>query len=291
MLRYGIVVNQNSGSVTDNMREDFVATLEASKLDYHIEFVEGDAMLVAAQKLLKQGCTALVAGGGDGSLGQIAGFAASKGIPFAALPFGTLNHFAKDIGLPSDHAALIQILEVEKTKQIDFATAGDKVFLNNSSIGIYPELVFRREDREQRIGKWPAAALSLIDIIRKPLNCVSLTITHDGDELTVKTPFVFIGNNDYGFDSFGVNKRDKLDAGSLSLCIFRGQSRPLLIWHLLRSAFGRPSKGVLDCYSAKNIVIVSAQEILDITFDGEITQQQSPIHYSIHKKALTIIAP
>jgi diacylglycerol kinase family enzyme len=291
MLRYGIVVNQNSGSVTDSMREDFAATLEASKLDYRIKFVDGGEMLVTAQKLVKEGCTALVAGGGDGSLGQIAGFAAGENIPFAALPFGTLNHFAKDLGLPSDHVALIQILEAEKTKQIDFATAGDKVFLNNSSIGIYPELVFRREDREHRLGKWPAAALSLIDIIRKPLSCVSLTIIHDQHKLTVKTPFVFVGNNDYGFDSFGVNKREKLDGGVLSLCIFRGQSRPLLAWHLLRSAIGRPAEGVLDCYSAKNIVVVSANENLDITFDGEIAQQQSPVRYSIHKKSLTIIAP
>ena len=84
-------------------------------------------MATTAQRLFGSGCNALIAGGGDGSMGAMT--------------------------------------------DIDYASVNTKVFFNNSSIGIYPELVFRREDREARLGKWPAAALSLLDIQRKPLRC------------------------------------------------------------------------------------------------------------------------
>lgn len=291
MLRYGIVINSNSGSVTEKLRQEFLASLQLSKLDYLVEFVAGKDMITVAENLLKSGRTALVAGGGDGSLGGIADLAAQHGVPFGVLPFGTLNHFAKDLGLPTDYDGLIQMLEHENTKNIDYARLGDSVFLNNSSIGIYPELVFRREDREKKLGKWPAAAISLFEILRQPLRIDQLSVTYNNEKHEVKTPFVFVGNNDYGFDSFGVNKREELDKGLLSLCIFRGQSRRQLFWHLFRSVLGKPSIGVLDCYQTDEITIESNSGSLKVALDGEAYELKTPLSYTIQKQKLLAIIP
>lgn len=289
--KYGIVINQNSGSVTPKLRKDLEHALEDSKLDYEIRFVDGKDMSKVAESLIKSGCAALAAGGGDGSMAPIAAIAAAHSIPFGALPFGTLNHFAKDMKIPTDIAELVEMLSAGKTRKVDYATVNNYPFLNNSSIGIYPELVFRREEREKRLGKWPAAALSLADIFRKPLKCYTLTIVQDGVEATVKTPFVFVGNNDYGIDSLGINRRDSLDKGHLCLYVYKGESRKRLLWQLTRSIVGRPTTGTLTVTYPKKIVIRSSQHKFALSFDGEAIKEPSPLRYEIKSRKLTVIVP
>ncbi len=289
--KYGIIINQNSGSVTPKLRAEIEGALKKSKLDYELQFVNGKDMSKMAKIFAKSGCTALVGGGGDGSMAPIAAIAAENNIPFGAFPFGTLNHFAKDMNIPTDIADLVEMLGNENIRQVDYATVNKFTFLNNSSIGIYPELVFKREEREKKIGKWPAAALSLAGIFRKPLKCYTLTIIQDGKETTVKTPFVFIGNNDYGIDSFGINRRDALDKGHLCMYVYKGESRKRLIWQLLRSIAGRPATGRLKATYPKKIIIKSSEPNFALAFDGEAVKESSPLTYEIQIKKLTVIVP
>jgi diacylglycerol kinase family enzyme len=289
--KYGIVINQNSGSVTPNLREDLELTLENSTLDYELKFVDGKEMSSTAESLVKAGCTALAAGGGDGSMAPIAAIAANHNIPFAALPFGTLNHFAKDMQIPTDLIDLVEMLSDGKTKNIDYATVNNHPFLNNSSIGIYPELVIRREDREQKIGKWPAAALSFAEIFHKPLRAYSLTIIQDGVTSNVRSPFVFVGNNDYGIDSLGINSRSSLEQGHLCLYIYRGESRGQLLWQLIRSIFGRPANTILKATHPKEVIIKSNHGKFALSFDGEAIEESSPLKFQIHTKKLSVIVP
>ncbi len=248
-------------------------------------------MAETAKSLLKSGCTAIVAGGGDGSLGPIAALAAASKVPFAALPFGTLNHFAKDLGIPTDHAALVDMLQDEHTKKIDYATVNDHTFLNNSSLGLYPKLVFRREEREERMCKWPAAFISMLGLMRKPLSTYRLDLTVESVQGSVKTPFVFIGNNDYGFDKFGINRRESLEAGKLNLCIYHGSSRGELLWQFIRAVFGKPSPDTMNSTFATEVTIQSTQSTLGISLDGEAFKESMPLRYRIHPKALTVIIP
>lgn len=290
-FKYGIVINKNSGSVTQSLHKDLTKALKDSNLDFVIKFVAGKDLAKIAQECIDDGCTAIVAGGGDGTLGSIASIAADAKIPFAVFPFGTLNHFAKDLGIPTDHTELIKMLEVGHTDKIDFGTVNDQPFLNNSSIGLYPELVIRREDREKKMGKWPAAVVSFIELWRQPLQCFELKININNKTHKVFTPFVFIGNNDYGLDKFGINRRDALDKGHLCIYIFKGERRRWLLWHAIRSVFGKPSDENLIRFESERIIIESKTPVFGVSIDGEAIELSTPLTYGIKKSKLTVIVP
>jgi diacylglycerol kinase family enzyme len=131
--KYAVVINQNSGSVTDKLRADQEFELRASSVDYIFEFAEGKAMASTTTRLVSSGCNALIAGGVDRTIGAMAKVAQTHN-----LPFETLNHFAKDLHLPTDTSELMKMYENPSLADIDNASVNTHIFLNNSSIGIYP---------------------------------------------------------------------------------------------------------------------------------------------------------
>ena len=120
------------------------------------------------------------------------------------LPLGTLNHFAKDLNIPPDLDAAVNIIANRKTLDIDVGEVNGRVFINNSSLGLYPDVVRGRELRQRLgFGKWHSLARSAFSVFRRyPLLDVRLTV--DGKEITTRTPFVFIGNNEYQIESFDI---------------------------------------------------------------------------------------
>jgi diacylglycerol kinase family enzyme len=287
-MKYGIIINQSSGSYDKGKISKLRQLLDAHDIEFALHAVKGSDIAKTATSLAGT-CDVLVAGGGDGSLGQVAAVAAQHGKIFGVLPFGTLNHFAGDLGLPSDLDKLVSILSKAKVKSIDFATVNDKVFLNNSSIGLYPELVFRREDREKRIGKWPAAVISFWQILLRPLACFDIDLTLDGHTQTLRTPFVWVGNNDYGIDKFGLNQRQRIDAGHLSVYVFFGRHRGSLAWHFVRILFGFPKGESALVYKAQEVSIAMAGGAVDASLDGEVMGLLLPLSYRVHPRALQVI--
>ena len=101
----------------------------------------------------------VVGGGGDGTIAAVAAALVGTDTPLGVLPMGTLNHFAKDLGIPLELEKAVQTLFTGKVAQVDVGEVNGRIFLNNSSLGFYPRIVQERE-REQRQGhsKWVAFA-------------------------------------------------------------------------------------------------------------------------------------
>ena len=153
----------------------------------------------------------LGAAGGDGSLAAVAEAALERDVPFVCIPFGTRNHFARDLGLDRDDpiGSLAAFEGVER--RVDIGRAGERLFLNNVSLGLYAALVHRREGHRRRREAWAGARalwLSLRD--RHPE-----ALMVDGEPLQAR--IVLVANNAYSLDLFDIGARETLDSGLLHL--------------------------------------------------------------------------
>jgi diacylglycerol kinase family enzyme len=168
----------------------------------------------------------------------------------------------------------------------------NRIFLNNSSLGLYPTIVRERQKRE-RLGfrKWPAFFWATIQALRRyPFLEVQLRV--NGELLDRLTPFVFVGNNEYAMDLFNIGLRDRLDRGTLSIYITHRTSRLKLISLALRAVFGRlrDDKDFL-ALSSNEVKIQTARKRLRVAFDGEVDVVKSPLYYRVRPGALRVIVP
>jgi YegS/Rv2252/BmrU family lipid kinase len=234
----------------------------------------------------------VVAAGGDGTISSVAAAIIDTDKILGVLPLGTLNHFAQDLRIPLDLEAAAQTIVDGFTTEVDVAAVNGRIFLNNSSLGLYPTIVRERQKRE-RLGfhKWPAFFWATIQAFRRyPLLDVRLRVNNG--LLETKTPFVFVGNNEYAMDLLNIGLRQRLDRGVLSIYLTHRTGRLRLIVLALRAVFGR-LRNDRDFLALRSneVKIQSAHKRLRVAFDGEITVMEPPLEYRVRPRALRVIVP
>lgn len=297
--RLCVIINAGGGSVLGHdPRPALQAAFAQHGLSAEILLRPGAELVeTARQALARTGpgkdYDAIVAGGGDGTIGAVAGVVARSGIPFGVLPLGTLNHFAKDLGLPLGVEEAVGVIAAGHTRAVDVAEVNGHIFVNNSSVGLYASMVAERDRQRRRAGwgKWPAMAwASLRTALRFPIR--RLTVSADGWTRRYKTPLIFIGNNAYEVSLPRPGTRAVLDDGRLCLFIVR----PRRIWGLLRVAI-RAMLGRLreerdfESYLTQGVEISTHSAWLRVSVDGEVTPMRPPLRYRMHARALTVFAP
>ena len=212
-----LVLNLASGQGRQaGLRDEIEARCRQAGLDAHIREVrDGREIAAAAREALAANPEAVVAGGGDGTVSSVASVLAAQPVPLGVLPLGTLNHFAKDLHIPIDRAKAIEVIAARHTKRIDVGTVNDCIFVNNSSIGVYPNIVEARERLcNQGHSKWTALALATFEVLRRD-DEVAIRLGTDRAKISARTPFVFVGNNEYLVEGVGLGKRTRLDEHQL----------------------------------------------------------------------------
>ena len=169
----------------------------------------------SARRAAVDGCARVVAGGGDGTISTVAALLAGTDKALAVLPLGTLNHFAKDLGLPLELEAAARVAATGRVVRVDVGEVNGRVFINNSSIGLYPRLVRRRQQQQDRLGrgKWAAFLFAGLSVLRR-YPFLDVRLEADGRTFSRRTPFVFVGNNDYLMDGLQIGARARLDAAT-----------------------------------------------------------------------------
>lgn len=252
----------------------------------------GDEITELAHEAARGPYKVIVAAGGDGTINSVAAAVLDTDKILGVLPLGTLNHFAKDLGIPVELETAARTIVAGHTIEVDVAEVNGRVFLNNSSLGLYPMIVREREKRQRLgFGKWPAFIWATIQALRRyPLLDVQLRVN---DELLHRTtPFVFVGNNEYAMDLFNIGARNRLDKGVLSIYITQRTSRLKLITLALRAVVGglRNDKDFLELRS-NEVKIATHHKRLRVAFDGEIEVMKPPLEYRIRSRALRVIVP
>jgi YegS/Rv2252/BmrU family lipid kinase len=289
-----IIVSSGAGP-GDNTKtaERLVEIFKEAQIAVDISLAQSGAEITELARAAARGpYEVIVAAGGDGTINSVAAAVLETDKILGVLPLGTLNHFAKDLGISSDLETAARTIIAGHTAEVDVAEVNNRIFLNNSSLGLYPMIVREREKR-QRLGsgKWPAFIWATIQALRRyPLLDVRLRVN---DELLHRTtPFVFVGNNEYAMDLFNIGARDRLDKGVLSIYITERTSRLKLITLAFRAVFGslRNDKDFLELRS-NEVKIATRHKRLRVAFVGEIEVMKPPLEYRIRTRALRVIVP
>ena len=289
-----IIISAGAGP-GDNIEaaERLAALFKASGIDVDISIAQSGAEVnELARDAARSDCKVVVAAGGDGTVSSIAAAVIDSGKTLGVLPLGTLNHFALDLGIPFELEAAAQTIVAGFTTEVDVAEVNNRIFLNNSSLGLYPIIVRERQKRERLgFGKWPAFFWATIQALRRyPLLDVRLRV--NGEMLALTTPFVFVGNNEYAMNLLNIGLRERLDRGVLSIYITHRTSRLRLIVLALRAVFGR-LRNDRDFLALRSneVKIQSAHKRLRVAFDGEITVMEPPLEYRVRPRTLRVIVP
>ena len=202
--------------------------------------------------------------GGDGTLAAVAEAALALDRLFVCVPFGTRNHFARDLGL--DRADPIGALAAfdGTERRIDVGRASGRLFLNNVSLGLYAQLVHRREHhvrRREALARIRAWFILLTH--REPLG-----ITIDGG--STESRLVLVANNAYVLRPPTIGARERLDEGLLHLyVVYRG----------------------VDERAGERFVVDAAAGRLAAAVDGEPEALETPIEFTIEPRALRVLVP
>ena len=254
---------------------------------------DGSALIDSARQCVRERPERLVAAGGDGTVSAVASVLAGSGVPLAVLPLGTLNHFARDLGIPAQLDAAVRIALGGQVREIDLGEVNGRTFINNSGIGLYPAMVRRRERQRRRLGrgKWHAMLWAGYNALRAhPF--LDLALELGGAEHRRRTPFLFIGNNVYRMQGFDIGVRERLDGGVLSLYLAHRTGRLGLVLLALRALLGRLYDGNdFEAATASRLRIDARHTRLLVSRDGEVEALELPLEYRIRPRALRVVVP
>ena len=292
-----VVINAGAGQGNGReLTDKLVAAFARHGLDAQVTVAEDGAKIAeGVRAALAQGARTIVGGGGDGTLNQVASALIEHGgdIAFGILPLGTLNHFAKDLGIPLELDDAVAVIARGEGRVVDTAEVNGKLFLNNSSIGLYPDIVHERERQQARLGrgKWPAFVWACLTALHRfPFHTVTLRV--EGQEHVRQTAFVFVGNNDYCMQGVDIGERACLDAGQLCVYVSRHAHRWGLFVFALAALFGqlRRVRG-LDHLLTDQLRIETHTPKVRVATDGEVGDLDAPLEYRSRPRSLRVLVP
>jgi diacylglycerol kinase family enzyme len=291
-----VLLNRSSGSAgdpgtPDRIREAFRAA--GTEADVQLA-ANGKEVIPLARRAASGASDVVVAGGGDGTVSSVASILAGGEKALGILPLGTLNHFAKDLAIPIDVEKAARTVVEGHVVRVDVGEVDGKVFVNNSSLGLYPQIVRHREEMRQRLGrgKWPAFAWATLHALHRHSSGLDLTLSIAGREIRRRTPFVFVGNNVYDMEGFKIGKRDRLDSGELSVYL-APDARPIdLVFLAIRAFFGRlRAAGDFEALRTTELRIDTRTGRARVATDGEISMLDTPLLYRVRPKDLRVVVP
>jgi diacylglycerol kinase family enzyme len=295
LAKPAIIINDASGTGDkEALRDSLLEMFSSRGLVPEISFVRrGSELRPLTEQKLSAGHSPIIAGGGDGTISTVASVLADTGTPLGILPLGTLNHFAKDLKIPLDIEGAVDVILNGSSAGVDVGEVNEHVFINNSSLGLYPSIVHRRQHQQQRLGwgKWPAFVWAALSVWRR-YPFLDIRLVADTKELRRRTPFVFIGNNEYEMEGVRIGARACLNAGKLSLHVARRTGRWGLVRFAIRALLGTlANEKDLDSMCSQEVWIETRHKLLRVATDGEVTLMETPLHYRIRPEALQVLVP
>jgi len=256
-----------------------------------ITLASGSDLSALAEQAVRDEHTIVVAGGGDGTINAVASALVGTDVALGVLPLGTLNHFAKDLKIPLElEQAVANVFSGERVS-VDVGEVNGRVFLNNSSIGIYPWFVQQRDDLQSRgYGKWMASLPAMLAVAKRRSRLYVRLLVDERHERARETPFAFVGNNKYEIAGVRLGERTQLDNGQLWVCRAPRVGLMKLPGLLLKSLAGFEPRE-LDTLETREVWIETPSKRVSVAIDGEVTELDSPLHYVNRPRALNVIVP
>jgi diacylglycerol kinase family enzyme len=292
------LLNRGGGALSRGLTHarDVEVALRAAGIPADVREVPGPLLSAATREALAAGAEMVIAGGGDGTVGAVAGAMAGSAATLGVLPLGTFNHYARDLGMPGGLTAAAAALATATPRPLDLAEVNGHRFLNVSALGYYSQVVRERAEprvrtRLQKALVTAAATLRLIGKYR--LLDVSLDV--DGRSLEFTTPLVFVSNNPTAMRLFNFGRRTRLDSGQLLVCVHRSRRRRAvlrtLLYSILRDA--REDARFEQWLTSEVRVEIHHRRNrpVPVYLDGELLHLAPPLRYRILPGRLTVAVP
>lgn len=253
----------------------------------------GSAELVAAAKAaLANGANIIVACGGDGTVSTIASVIAGTEATLGVIPMGTLNHFARDLKITGGLQNAARTLMKGHIQSVDMCDVNGLRFINNSSLGIYPNIVQYCEGR--RKGGWSriVAFAAACAVALRRFRGLKLSLEVDGSRSTRTSPFLLVGNNRYETEGLKLGSRQSLSEGRLCVYLADRTGR----FGLLRIALSALVHRLRQNHDfvilpAEHLIVQTRRKTIAVALDGEVFHLHPPLHYSIHPGLLKVLTP
>lgn len=290
-----VLLNRGGGAVAadPHIREKVETALKDAGLDVDVELVDGGACSVRCRAIAERGDRLLIVGGGDGTISAAASTLVGTATILGILPLGTLNHFARDLGIPNKIEEAAALIASGSERRVDVAEMNGRIFINNSAIGLYPLMVVDRDLQRRRLGRSKRLAMivaSARTLVR--FGHQRLTLTVNDEKARVDTPLLFVGNNDYRIDIGAPGRRDSIEDGRLSVFVMRKKTRRGFIAASIRALLNRAREDdMVQLENVERLRVSSGHHGLAVSLDGEVVRAEPPLDYKIRKKELRVIAP
>ena len=288
-----VIMNRGAGG-PDDPRARIIEIFRSHGEEAHVvEPDETNDICAVARAAVASDDRIVVAAGGDGTISAVASAVAGTEKILGVLPVGTLNHFAKDLHIPLDLENAVRTIIEGEIAAVDVAEVNGRIFINNSNLGLYPQIVSRREAQQERLarGKWTAFFWATLQALRR-FPFLDLAIAFEGKEIVRRTAFLFVGNNEYQIAGFNLGSRACIDGGKLGLYLTHGTGRFGLFRLAFHALFGRVDQAEdFDVFSVTEARIETRKRRLLVACDGEVERMEAPLHYRTRPAALRVLVP
>ncbi len=290
-----VLINRDGGTASakgEALRDELEKAFAVEGLAIDLHLIDGSKMADAVTAVADRPLIAV--GGGDGTIGCAAGalITAKSKARLAILPLGTRNHLARELG-NADVATVAKAIAAGTTQRIDLGAVNGHAFVNNASIGFYPEMVRQRDaQRERGLPKW-LANLPAAWVVLKRARHHRLRLTMEGRAQPVRTPMLFVGNNRYELAPARLGKRKSLEDGLLSVYAVERRSPLRLAGFAVRTLIGRADfeRDFAAVGEVAKLTVEAHAGTIDIAIDGEVMRLQSPLVFEALPQALEVIVP
>jgi diacylglycerol kinase family enzyme len=248
----------------------------------------------ALRRAVHEGVARVLIAGGDGTIASAASVLARTPTALAVLPAGTLNHFARNHGIPTDLEEAIQVAATGPVKPVDVGYANDQLFLNTSSVGAYVRFVETRDRLVPYLGYWLASFVAGVRILRS-LHDVAVKLEVGAETRLYRAPLVFIAVGERNLAPLKLGSPVGEAGGALHVIVPRGrrQARRFV------RAYARSDRGAaieahplgLDGVLVQGFRLDLRKPVVKFATDGEIRRQGTPLEYRLVPKALNVVVP
>jgi len=281
------ILNVASGSADDARK-----VLESNGA-FEIHAVQPEQIASTIKDVVGDGAGRVLVSGGDGTIQTAANALLKTPAELAILPGGTLNHFARDLGISTEPEEALELAAEGQSRGVDIGFVNGHVFLNTSSVGAYVRFVRIRERLEKRMGYRAASAIAALRILFQ-WNMISVELDVEGEQRIYRTPLVFIGVGERELQVPTLGDRVKNGKRGLHVMVVRGRSRAR-VFAIALAAVARGVDAVaetpeLDAYLVDRCRI-RVRRPTRVALDGELESMNTTLEYELRRDALHVVCP
>lgn len=261
---------------------------------FDLREVAADGIVPAIRAAETSGTPRVLISGGDGTLAAAVGAAASTRLEIALLPAGTLNHFARDAGIPADPGEALDLAAEETARGTDVAWVNGRVVLNTSSVGTYVDFVRRRQALERPLGYHVASIIAAFRVWLSPRH-VDVELEVDGTSRGFRTPLLFVGVGERVLTGAGLGARRPDGARALHVLVVnerrRGRLAAIAFSALVRGSSDFLRTDEVDEHLVARAVVRMRRRRRTIAVDGELASMDTPLEYELKRDAVLLVRP